>query len=236
MEDLRHNIKRVALVPLLSFALPCGYLGYWHRGGRAARAPNNSWPRSVYAHPARPIIRRRRRAADGRGQQPGQYAHLSRRALRVPPDRLQRAQWPAMGPRDAFLGIGKHEKPWAEFIEGPRQGNDVVLTLTRRAEVSDPAAARAAGAVVALSAHTGAYDHSERARLRPGDGAESDWDYRLPGRPDRRRIARCRGCTPPGAHILTAATCSTCRVQPDTTFRCTGSYAPRARLFAVRAR
>ena len=101
------------------------------------------------------------------------------------------------------------------------------VDLTRR--VSDPAAARAA-AVVALSAHTGAVLTMVSApAYDPETVLESDWDYQLfredPDKPEYNRALQ--GLYPPGSvlKILTAAiVLDLGRVQPDTTFRCTGSY------------
>lgn len=235
MEDLRHNIKRVALVPLLSFALLCGYLGYWHvlRGPELRAHPNNSraqerlrtiQPGRLYDADAELLMGVAGSPGQWRRTYPaGRYVcHLTGYNER------SGLQW---GLRDAFLGIGKYEKPWAEFIEGPRQGNDVVLDVDLDAqELATRLLRGRRGAVVALSAHTGAVLTMVSApAYDPETVLESDWDYQLfredPDKPEYNRALQ--GLYPPGSvlKILTAAiVLDLGRVQPDTTFRCTGSY------------
>lgn len=235
MDDLARNIKRVALVPMLGFALLCGYLGYWHvlRGPELRMHPSNSRaqerlrtirPGRLYDADAELLM--------GVAGSPGQWqrtypagryvCHLTGYNDR------SGLQW---GLRDAFLGIGKFEKPWAEFVEGPLQGNDVVLDVDLDAqELATRLLRGRRGAVVALSAHTGAVLTLVSAPgYDPEMVLESDWDYQLfqedPDKPEYNRALQ--GLYPPGSvlKILTAAlVLDLNRVSPDTVFHCTGKY------------
>lgn len=235
MDDLARNIKRVALVPMLGFALLCVHLGYWH----VLRAPAlRADPHNTRAQDRlRSIVPGRLYDADaellmGVAGSPGAWkrtypagryvCHLTGYNER------SGLQW---GLRDAFLGIGTYEKPWAEFIEGPLQGNDVVLTVDLDAqELATRLLRGRRGAVVALSAHTGAVLTLVSApAYDPAAILASDWDYQLfqedPDKPEYNRALQ--GLYPPGSvlKILTAAlVLDLGRVRPDTTFRCTGSY------------
>jgi len=135
------------------------------------------------------------------------------------------------GLRDAFLGVGRYEKPWAEFVEGPTVGNDVTLTIDLDAQRLATRLLRGRrGAVVALGAHTGAVLALVSApTYDPEQILESEWDYQLfqedPERPELNRALQ--GLYPPGSvlKIMTAAIALDLdRVRPETTFECDGEY------------
>jgi len=235
MNELARTIKRVALVPAVGFAVLCLYLSWW----QVVRAPalradeHNSRARDRL----RTIEPGEVRDGDGevllgveRGRKgwertypAGRYvAHLTGYNDR---SGLQR------GLRDALLGVGRYEKPWAEFIEGPLRGNDVRLTVDLDAQQLATRLLRGRrGAVVALGARTGAVLALVSApAYDPARILDSEWDYQLfqedPELPELDRALQ--GLYPPGSalKIMTAAIALDLdRVEPDTTFECDGSY------------
>lgn len=235
MDELARNIKRVALVPIAGFALLCVFLGYWQvlRGPELRADPHNARAQDRL----RMIQPGRLYDADGelllgvagspgrwkRTYPAGRYVcHLTGYNDR------SGLQW---GLRDAFLGVGRYEKPWAEFIEGPSQGNDVVLDVDLDAqELATRLLAGRRGAVVALGAHTGAVLTMVSApAYDPETILQSDWDFQLfqedPDKPEYNRALQ--GLYPPGSvlKILTAAVALDLgRVEPDTVFHCDGAY------------
>ena len=235
MNELARTIRRVALVPAVGFAVLCLYLSWW----QVVRAP------ALRADEHNSRARDRLRTiepgevldADGelllgvekgregweRTYPAGRYvAHLTGYNDR---SGLQR------GLRDALLGVGRYEKPWAEFIEGPMRGNDVTLTVDLDAQQLATRLLRGrSGAVVALGAQTGAVLALVSApAYDPARILDSEWDYQLfqedPELPELDRALQ--GLYPPGSvlKIMTAAIALDLdRVEPDTSFDCDGSY------------
>ncbi len=235
MNELARAIKRVALVSTVGFAVLCVYLSWW----QVVRAP--ALRADTHNSRARDRLRIIRPGelldADGevllgvdRGREgwertypAGRYvAHLTGYNDR---SGLQR------GLHDALLGVGRFEKPWAEFVEGPLRGNDVTLTVDLDAQQLATRLLRGRrGAVVALGAQSGAVLALVSApSYDPARILDSEWDYRLfqedPELPELNRALQ--GLYPPGSvlKIMTAAIALDLdRVEPDTTFDCDGSY------------
>lgn len=232
---LARNIQRVAMVPVLGFALLCVFLGYW----QVFRAPDlradqyNRWAheRVRNTEPGRLLDARERvvlgaeRGAEGweRTYPAGVgAAHLTGYNER---SGLQRSL------RDAMLGIGRYESPWAEFIEGPTHGNDVRLTIDLETQrLATRLLRRHRGAVVALDARTGAVLALVSApTYDPEEVLASTYSYRLfqddPEKPEYNRAVQ--GLYPPGSvmKVFTAAVALDLdRVKRDTKFECSGSY------------
>ncbi|MGD9497644.1 MAG: peptidoglycan D,D-transpeptidase FtsI family protein [Armatimonadota bacterium] len=235
MNELSRTIRRAALVPTVGFALLCVLLGYWQLvrapGLRADEHNSRAQDRLRLIQPGRlydadgDLLMGVERTARGyqRTYPAGRYVcHLTGYNDR------SGLQW---GLREAFLGIGRYEKPWAEFVEGPLQGNDVVLTIDLDAQQLATRLLRGKrGAVVALGAQTGAVLALVSAPAYDPDVIlSSKWDYQLfredPDSPELNRALQ--GLYPPGStlKIMTAAIALDLgRVTPDTTFKCDGKY------------
>lgn len=228
-------MKRVAMVPALGFAVLCVYLGYWQvlRAPALRADPHNSRAqdrlRQIQPGCIRDIdgdvVLDYERGRDGwEATYPaGEWAcHLTgynrRSGLQSSLD-------------EALLGAGRYEKPWEEFVEGPRRGNDVSLTIDLDAQRLGARLLRGRrGAVVAVGAHSGAVlALVSSPTYDPSEVLESDWDFRLfqedPNLPELNRAVQ--GVYPPGSvlKILTAAVVLDLgRVTRDTQFECTGRY------------
>ncbi len=235
MNELARAIRRVALVPAVGFAVLCVYLSWWQvlrapalradeHNSRARDRLRTIEPGEVLDADGEVLLGvERGREGWERTYPAGRYvAHLTGYNDR---SGLQR------GLRDALLGVGRYEKPWAEFIEGPLRGNDVKLTVDLDAQQLATRLLRGRrGAVVALGAQTGAILALVSApAYDPARILDSEWDYRLfqedPELPELDRALQ--GLYPPGSvlKVMTAAIALDLdRVEPDTTFECAGSY------------
>ncbi|MBD3291363.1 MAG: hypothetical protein GF393_00455 [Armatimonadia bacterium] len=233
--ETSRNIKRVAMIPAVGFALLCVYLGYWQvirapdlradqHNTRAQDRLEKIEPgevRDIDGNTLLGIVR----GPDGweRTYPAGEFAcHITGYNQR---SGVQRTL------RDALLGIGRYESPWSEFAEGPLQGNDVTLTIDLEAqELATRLLEGKRGAAVALGAENGAILTLVSA---PGYDPErildSEWDYQMfqqdPGKPEINRPLQ--GVYPPGSvlKVLTAAAVLDLdRVRRDTEFDCEGEY------------
>ena len=235
MNELGRNIKRVAMIPAVGFAAMCLLLGWWQviRGPELRAHPNNSraqerlnniQPGAIFDSEGEAILEVEEGPDGWQATYPAGEAtsHLTGYNNR------SGLQW---GLRSARLGIGKYESPWAEFIEGPLQGNDIHLTVDAEAQrLATRLMRREAGAVVALDARTGAILAMVSApTYDPALVLQSEWDFQMfqedPGKPEYNRALQ--GLYPPGSvmKIFTAAmTLDLQRVERETTFDCTGSY------------
>ncbi|MGC9320292.1 MAG: penicillin-binding transpeptidase domain-containing protein, partial [Armatimonadota bacterium] len=214
MRQLSRDIKRVALVPAVGFAVLCLHLGYWQvlrapelradeYNSRAEDRLRATEPGRMYDSDSELLLGARKTPRGWERTYPaGEHAcHLTGYNTK---SGLQR------GLRDAFLNVGRYEKPWAEFVEGPLQGNDVVLTVDLDAQKLATRLLRGRrGAVVVLGAHTGAVLTLVSApAYDPESILESSWDFRLfqedPNKPEYNRALL--GLYPPGSvlKVLTA--------------------------------
>ncbi len=235
MNELARNIKRVAMVPAVGFAALCIYLGYWQvlrapqlradeHNSRAQDRLRSVEPGRLYDTDGELLLDVDPGPNGWRRTYPArQYAcHLTGYNNR------SGLQWSL---RDAFAGVGAYEKPWAEFVEGPLHGNDVILTIDLDAqELATRLLRGRRGAVVALGAHTGAVLALVSAPSYDPEGIlESKWDYQLfqedPETPELNRALQ--GLYPPGSVLKmmpAAIVLDLDRVKPDTTFECDGEY------------
>lgn len=229
------NIRRVAMIPAIGFALLCVFLGYWQ----------------VVAAPALRASEHNTRARDRLVKiKPGEVRDTDGETLlgAVKEGAKWERTYPAgefachitgyndnsgvqKGLRDALLGIGRYESPWSEFTEGPLHGNDVTLTVDLEAQkLATRLLRRKRGAVVALGAESGAILAMVSApAYDPAEILDSEWDYEMfqqdPGKPEINRALQ--GVYPPGSvmKILTAAAVLDLgRVERDTQFECDGEY------------
>ncbi len=235
MEQLARSIKRVAMVPTVGFLVLCLFVAYWQviRAPALRADPHNSRARArlkaiepgELSDRVGKVLLGARRGTKGfqRTYPEGRcVSHLTGYNSR---SGLQRAL------RDALLGVGAYEKPWAELLEGPRRGNDVTLTVDLEAqELATRLMRRRRGAVIALDARDGGILALVSA---PGYDPElilgSKWDYELfredPKAPELNR--GLQGLYPPGSvlKILTlAAALDLDRVTPNTELSCPGEY------------
>lgn len=236
MRQLSRNIKRVAMVPLVGFALLCVYIAYWQvLRAPALRADEHNTRAQERLEKIRPgrildadgeVLLDVRQAADGSWERlyPASeaVAHLTG---------YNDSSGLQKGVRDALLNVGRYEHPLAEFIEGPTRGNDVSLTIDLDAQrLATHLLRRQRGALVALDAKTGAVLTMVSApTYDPADVLASDFNYQLfqqnPNVPELNRALL--GLYPPGSvlKIFTAAVCLDLgRVSPDTSFDCDGRY------------
>jgi len=236
MQELSRNIKRIAMVPALGFALLCVYLSYWQfwRAPELRANPHNSRaqerlrsiePGKLYDTDMQVLLGAQRRADGWKRTYPaGSYAcHLTGYNER---SGLQRRL------RDAFLSAGEYESPWAEFVDGPLRGNDVILTVDLDAqELATRLLRGRRGAVVALSAHSGAVLALVSApAYDPELILTSEGEFQIfqadPNVPELNRALQ--GLYPPGSviKVFTAAVVLDLdRAREDTTFDCDGEYA-----------
>lgn len=233
MQQLGRTIKRVAMVPMLGFLVLCLFLAYWQvmrapalradpHNGRAQARLKQIEPGELRDRDGEVLLSAERSPKGYTGTYPQGRAvcHLTgyNRRTGIQP-RL----------RDALLGVGSYEKPWAELLEGPRRGNDVTLTVDLGAQrLATRLMRRRRGAVVALDAQSGAVLTMVSAPgYDPQEILASKYDYELfredPERPEYNRALQ--GLYPPGSafKIFTlAAALDLGRVSPDSEFRCTG--------------
>jgi len=229
------NIRRVAMIPAIGFALLCVFLGYWQvveapdlrasqHNTRARDRIKQIKPGEILDTDGETLLGAERRGGEWERTYPeGEFVcHLTGYNDN---SGLQK------GLRDALLGIGDFESPWADFIEGPLEGNDVTLTVDLEAQKLATRLLRGKrGAAVALGAQSGAILAMVSAPdYDPAGILESKWDYQLfqedPGKPEINRAVQ--GLYPPGSvmKVLTAAAVLDLgRVRRDTEFDCDGEY------------
>ncbi|MFW5866569.1 MAG: penicillin-binding transpeptidase domain-containing protein, partial [Armatimonadota bacterium] len=229
------NIRRVAMMPAIGFGLLCIFLGYW----QIVKAPDLR--ASEYNTRARDRIKQ---------IQPGEVRDTDGETLLgvVREGTRWERTYPAgefvshitgyndnsglqKGLRDALLGIGEYESPWADFIEGPLEGNDVTLTIDLEAqELATRLLRGRRGAAVALGVQSGAILAMASApAYDPAEILDSEWDYRMfqedPGKPEINRAVQ--GLYPPGSVmkvLSAAAVLDLGRVRRDTEFDCDAEY------------
>ncbi len=229
------NIKRVALMPAIGFLLLCIFLAYWQvlQAPRLRANPHNRWARERVrmTEPGQisdalgRVILGAERTADGwdRTYPAGHVAcHLTGYNTR---SGLQASL------SDALLGTGRYENPWEEFIEGPRRGNNVHLTLDLEAQkLATSLLRRRRGAIVALDAQSGAVLVLASApTYDPDEVLASTYSFEMfrndPDRPEYNRAVQ--GLYPPGSvmKVFTGAVALDLnRIKRDTEFECTGTY------------
>ncbi len=233
--QMNRNIQRVAMIPAAGFVLLCLFLGYW----QIVRAPElrasqyntrgrdrlaKIEPGDLFDREGEKLMGATRDGATWKRTYPegDAVAHLTGYNDR------SGLQW---GMRDALLGIGPYESPWAEFTEGPLRGNDVTLTADLGAQKLATRLLRGErGAAVALDARTGAVLALVSAPGYEPEGlVESQWDYQMfqndPRKPEINRALQ--GLYPPGSvlKIMSAAIALDLdRVNRETEFTCERVY------------
>ena len=233
--EMSRNIRRVAMIPAVGFALLCVFLGYWQvykapelraneHNTRARDRLAKIEPGQVLDSGGDPLLGIAREGGKWQRTYPEGEAvcHITGYNDR---SGVQKSL------RDALLGIGRYESPWAEFTEGPARGNDVTLTLDLDAQQMGTRLLRGErGAVVALDARTGAVLALVSAPGYEPEGlVDNEWDYQMfqndPATPELNRALQ--GVYPPGSvmKILSAAAVLDLdRVDRDTEFECDGEY------------
>ncbi len=233
--EMSRNIRRVAMIPAVGFALLCVFLGYWQVYKapelRADEYNTRARDRLAKIEPGRvldsggaPLLGTSREGGKWQRTYPEgeSVCHITGYNDR---SGVQKSL------RDALLGIGRYESPWAEFAEGPTRGNDVTLTVDLDAqEIGTRLLRGERGAVVALDARTGAVLALVSAPGYEPEGlVDSEWDFQMfqndPGKPEIDRALQ--GVYPPGSvmKILTAAAVMDLgRVDRETEFECDGEY------------
>ena len=233
--QMNRNIQRVAMIPMVGFVLLCLFLGYWQivRAPELRASEYNTRGRDRLAkiEPGDLLDRDGEKLMGATREEAGwkrtypegeSVSHLTGYNDR---SGLQR------GMRDALLGIGPYESPWAEFAEGPLRGNDVTLTVDLEAqELATRLLRGERGAAVALDARTGAVLALVSAPGYEPEGLlESQWDYQMfqndPRSPELNRALQ--GLYPPGSvlKIMSAAIALDLdRVNRETEFTCERVY------------
>lgn len=233
--ETARNIRRVAMIPAIGFALLCVHLGYWQviKGPELRASEHNTRARDRLEK----IEPGELRDIDGntllgvvRGPEgwertypAGEFAcHITGYNQR---SGVQKTL------REAMLGIGRYESPWSDFIEGPLEGNDVTLTIDLEAQkLATRLLQGKRGAAVALGVENGAVLAMVSApSYDPERILDSEWDYQMfqqdPGKPEINRALQ--GVYPPGSvlKVLTAAAALDLdRVRRDTEFECDAKY------------
>ena len=223
------------MLPAIGFALLCVFLGYW----QVVQAPNlradqyNRWaqerlrmtqPGEVFDARGHTVLGVERGAEGWDRAYPAgrNAAHITGYNAR---SGLQHSL------RNALLATGRYESPWAEFIDGPRQGNDVQLSIDLESQrLATRLLRRQRGAVVALDARTGAVLTLVSApAYDPEEVLASTYAFEIfrndPDKPEYNRSVQ--GLYPPGSimKIFTAAAgLDLDRIKRDTTFECSGEY------------
>ncbi len=235
MRELSANVKRVAMVAMVGFAMLCLYMAYWQvyraPGLRADKHNTAARERLARIQPGQLLDRSGETLLGSRRTSKGYERTYpeGRDVCHLTGYNDRSGLQPRL--RDALLGVGEFEQSWGELLEGASRGNDVRLTVDLDAQQLATRLMRGKrGAVVALDARDGAVLAMVSApSYSPEAVLDDKWEYELfrsdPVAPELNRALQ--GRYPPGSvmKILTvAAALDLDRVAPDSHLKCDGDW------------
>lgn len=231
MSDFPPQLRRVAIVGLLCFAVLALAAGYWQilaaprlqqqENPQAAVRHNLTQPGNIYAADGSLILGAEKKQGTWQTTypEPEVFCHLTGYNQQTG---LQ------AGLQEARLGLGRYANPWQRLVPGRLRGCDVYLTIDAAAQRTATQALRGhRGAIVALDPRDGAIKVLASAPTYDPEALRSPELYEIfstdPYSPELNRPLE--GLYTPGAvlEIMTAAIGLESGVtQPDEVFSCSG--------------
>jgi len=232
VSDFSTQVRRVALVGLLAFAVLALVAGYWQilaapglqqheSNSRAAARHDLTQPGNIYAADGSLILGAKKKQGtwEATYPEPEVFCHLTG---------YNRSTGLQAGLREARLGLGDYASPWQKLTQRRLRGCDIYLTIDTQAQRIATLALRGhCGAVVALDPRSGAIKVLASAPTYDPEMLKSPELYEIfstgPYSPELNRPLE--GLYTPGAtlEIMTAAIgLETGVATPDEVFSCDG--------------